>query len=670
MARAELRQLLLDLTSYYNPGLVDALRAAFTDEELKELVLTLPGPGRIAAAQAVRERDPAFLEQFLLQPRNQEGYVVGAVEGGEVLRSLYPRLSRRGKLVTIAYLRAEWGPEAPGWRELLQGETDPAVRQQILYEMGDFPALMAALDRDGAFPENSFWRYWDWIKEMVQQYPDSFLARGIRAYEAVRGAPYFDLDRWSGSPELWGRWEYGDRYYDPDREIPGWLEFLQSYRNHPAADDAAYRLGRSYEIRGQWAEALRWLYTAATLPDGDMAYHARGRIAWLLDARLDEPELQRLAADPPVAELKPLIEYTLAVRALRAGRYGEAVARLDEVLARYEGAAPLPVTPYTGSYLWWDGLWAGIRQQRQQAARLQELAQRDDPESRYALAAAMYHDEYLFYNYLWSYGRQEYLGYYRGHFGGHGLAALQGDMDPAYRRWVEESNNYIQAARAFARLADAPADIAARALYSRGLALTRLLHYGSDVFLWQMPDAIVREAVAAFAAVVEKFPRHELAADALLSLGYLRRDPAYFERILREYPHSDAAAAARQARLPEYPGLPNYIPVPFRYLDPAEAPAAVRDWVEAHRHAPFAGTLTLGDVTYVLVTTGTPDGWVDLTADYVWEQEDLTAPGRVEVRPELWPGRRGTGLALARLEIPAVPVTVMSLSPADLSPAE
>ncbi|HWI52716.1 MAG TPA: hypothetical protein VNT01_11320, partial [Symbiobacteriaceae bacterium] len=144
----------------------------------------------------------------------------------------------------------------------------------------------------------------------------------------------------------------------------------------------------------------------------------------------------------------------------------------------------------------------------------------------------------VFYNYLWGGTRTGYLSMY----GGHGLEALaNGDMSPAYTRWISQFNNYIQAAQAFAALEETPGPVGEKALYSHALSLLKLERgYGEDVALWRREGEIYREAVAVLERLVREHPRSDLADDAMLSLGYLKQDESYFERINREYPGADA----------------------------------------------------------------------------------------------------------------------------------
>ncbi|HOV80488.1 MAG TPA: hypothetical protein PK728_10360, partial [Bacillota bacterium] len=115
---------------------------------------------------------------------------------------------------------------------------------------------------------------WQLLRDAGQKYPQSYLGRGIKAYEEVRGWPYFEIDRPEESFEVIWVPPYGDEQYDPDREIPGWEKFLAEFPRHPASDDAAYRLARCYEIKGRYADAVKTMQKARYLPDGDMRYAA------------------------------------------------------------------------------------------------------------------------------------------------------------------------------------------------------------------------------------------------------------------------------------------------------------------------------------------------------------------------------------------------------------
>ena len=96
----------------------------------------------------------------------------------------------------------------------------------------------------------------DVVKILVKQFPDGNLAEGIKRYEALRGQAYF-----YGYNDGWYKAE-GNDFDNPEQGIKGWLAFIKDFPLHPAADDAAYRLARCYQMTGQYAEALYWFNRA------------------------------------------------------------------------------------------------------------------------------------------------------------------------------------------------------------------------------------------------------------------------------------------------------------------------------------------------------------------------------------------------------------------------
>jgi outer membrane protein assembly factor BamD (BamD/ComL family) len=124
---------------------------------------------------------------------------------------------------------------------------------------------------------------------------------------------------------------------------------------------------------------------------------------------------------------------------------------------------------------------------------------------------------------------------------------VEREKKPEVVRWVAEQNNLIQSLAAFDNV---PAPLQDKAAYSKGLALAQLLGYGRDVSLWRRSAQLQADAVATLEAFVAEYPTSPLAPDALLSLGFIQRDNAYFQRLLREYPTSNAAVTARMQLAP------------------------------------------------------------------------------------------------------------------------
>ncbi|MDF2630260.1 MAG: putative rane protein [Symbiobacteriaceae bacterium] len=611
-------------------GAQSVLKAFYSEDALKQLVLTHPQEtcqsNAWFALSPASQEDPAFLAELVKAFAQTDiphhllsnlGFQVAAVNA-------YDQLGKEARLSLI---------RASGWTGLPSGalegwadrEPDPAVRQELLSRLGRHAELVQAIERDGAFKVNSFWSNWQWESEMAAKYPDSFLARGIKAYEAVRGKSYFQWDRRDTGADWPDPWEHGNHQYDPDREIPGWTAYLRDFVRHPGADDAAYRLGRSYEIKGQYSEALKALLLATTLPDGEMAIHARNRIAWILDAHLTEEELTQLK----VPDLQVAIDYSIAVRKLRTGRYAEAIADLDRVLAHSDEPAPVETKG--------RAFWPGVEAQRDKAATLQALAADKSPEGRYKLAAAIYHDEMIFYNYLWGGWRAGYFYY----ASGHAAEALMGDMDARYTRWIAGFNNYVQAAEAFAALESVPGEVGEKAAYSRALCLLKLERgYGADVALWKPEADLADEAAGLLERFVAERPKSSLADDALLSLAYLKQDVSYAQRIIKEYPRSDMAPAAAGIRfeMPRSGGTW----LPFRYLTLSEAPPEVAAWAKGYLGTDMLGTLQSSGVTYVMIASSQPGRRGQLS---IWGRDE----GYV-AHPRWTPDPEGTSYVLARAE--------------------
>lgn len=423
------------------------------------------------------------------------------------------------------------------------------------------------------------------MEALVEDQPTGYLARGVRAYERVRGAAYwwearFDPEAVStvgagaepaaGSPPR--ETMYGPQAYDPEREAEGWPAFLAAYRRHPAADDAAYRLGRSHELlAARFAEgspdrvrhllAATWAYLAALeLPDGDMAWDARHRLLYLLDAVAGDADLKALAASlnrgaraqaglvgtlvRPALEndLGLAVEYALALRHLRAGRYQEAARSLTALLDALPEAGP------------WDPLALRTAQTRaaleHQAARAGELARLRDQaagqgqeavEAAYGEAALIYRNPRLFHLALWHGQRAQYLAF------GHVFTAAASEPDRTIL--AEDTARQITYVRALALFdqflaTDPPEPWRERALFSKGMSLYHLLHYGTEVWAWRSSEALTGELVETFQEFAARYPASSLADDALLMVGVYGRRPEVLRELVQRYPEGDKRPVA------------------------------------------------------------------------------------------------------------------------------
>jgi len=533
------------------------------------------------------------------------------------LDTVYPGITNPETRCAIARFVAQAHPwergslntaDTPARRWLaarVAAEQEPSVRQEFLYglyragQSGALDRLVAETDAHGVRPGANFTRDWQLLREVRERHPSSFLARGMAAYEEVRGAPYLEIDRRRPADD-WPPYRYGDGQYDPQREIPGWERYLKTYSSHPGADDAAYRLGRCYEIKGDYPAALNALYRATLLPDGDCHDDAAGRIVYLLDAVMTREQLASLAADKLEPPLVPLVEYSMAVKTLRRDDFRAAAEALADFLARH----PEPWTPMSRNPDARSDLAAAIGKQADTARRLADLKKRweqsKDPQALYDLAAAIYHETLTYYNHLWAGRRAEYR------WVNNLESAWQNDRPAQLQPYLREMINYYHALELFNHLADDPRvseDLRAKALYSAGLCYLGLEHWGSETRF--LGENFAQRALQTFECFVREYPDSSMADDAMLVVGVYRGDPAYLQSILERYPDGDRAADVKNllSDLSWLDRLP-YRPVSYDMVREGELSPAAAAWVATHVQGAYTGTTTLNGETYALISLG------------------------------------------------------------------
>ncbi len=408
-----------------------------------------------------------------------------------------------------------------------------------LYLMGhtdSLEGLTESTDQFGTFRYESGSFPWTVMKAAEEKYPDSFLSKGIKEYENITGKPYFMIDLPDPGEWLYAK-TYGDGAYKPDVEITQLLDFLNKYSAHPAADDAAYRLGRNYEIRGNYPSALKYLYNSAEkLPDGDgIRYDAQGRIMYILDAAMDADALQYAMKSGAVPEqIKPCIEYTAAVKAARGGDYAKAAAGLKDFVKQYRGQAIYGIEVSES-----DSFWNNIFKQEDMYDQLTDLKQKGDVGSLYSAAALIYKNEDIFYNNIWSGERQAYM--WMGH-----MNEVLTKESGAYKKYFLSFNNFGQALSIYQDLSNKnlTPELTEKTDYNIALCYSHLMDYSQEVTLLGLYDGYKEKAIESFKNFVAAHPDSTMADDALYALGHIAGDDSYFSRILKEYPNSDMAQKA------------------------------------------------------------------------------------------------------------------------------
>lgn len=676
--------------------LADRLTDYPADSEvvLVEVISALDGFTRETLGRLLRsaERRPALFGHLLWVAeglfaggeQSKGGIIVDASREREFLAwvdEVYPSISSSaGKGLIIDRILSQARREGPAmagvkseavkWLKARAGsETDRQLKQQLMYDLYTLglreylPELVRDVDRQGVGKGIRFTRDGYFLKDVRERHPSSFLSRGMAAYEEVRGEPYLMLDRIEKAErgEYGGiHWPYyyGDGQYRPDVEIPGWTRFLESYSGHPGADDAAYRLGRSYEIKGDYLNALNALDTALELPDGDCWDDAAGRIVYIMDAVMPTQELESIDKSRLHERLRPLIDYSLAVRRLRQDDYRGALSLIRGFLDRN----PRPWSPMMG-YHGYDTLYyyggdpyraydlAGkILEQARAVSELAELKERLERDEKsagsdrwavlYELAAKIYHNPLMYYNHLWcgqraSYRWMQFLE-----------SAWFNDLSPSVANYLKGMINYYHAKDAFEKVAEsekAPPELRAKALYSVGLCYVGIDQWGSEVEL--IGEDVAGQVVSTYRDFIARFPDSSMADDAMLVVGVYTGDLEYLRSIKSRYPGGDriedvGRLLADQSWLRWRPNpLERWKRVLYSDVTSSVLPLPVAAWVDSHKGESFLGHMTTEGYTYVLISLGArPTAGYLVAVDSVTADEngDLTVRWR-EVPP--YPGR-------------------------------
>lgn len=490
----------------------------------------------------------------------------GSEKGRALLMDDYRKLTdRQEKNLIISMLGSpieitHWGSPPPDatrltyWlREVAAKDGDASCRQEALaalYKAGDKTAL-AKLVKDteehGTFRENSFWG-WNLLYTLNEQYPKSFVARGIAAYERVRGLEYFVVDRPSEDGIWWG-YEYGDKQYNPEVEIPGFEAFLRDYPGHPATDSASYRLGRCYEIKGCYAEALNLLLAASQSPNGALKWDASQRVIFVADVVMSAEDAAKTLVDGRLnPELVPLVEYSYAVKLLRANQYAEADRLLTAFIDQYDGQDVYEQVTGWGPSQW--DFWNKVRGQRDQArnlAYLQDVSNQKGEigqDAQYKLAAAIYHDLYVYYNHFWQGGRNDYL------WVGHIAETYDDSSEQAkIRRFLAGHNNYYQALNLFKAMqaqTGLSAGMREKVDYNVALCYIHLKYYGYEIRNLYSEGELDNLLVESLNAFIEKYPNSEMMAKALLALGLEEPNEKALQELIERYPDTGEAKKARE----------------------------------------------------------------------------------------------------------------------------
>ncbi|NLI14223.1 MAG: protease complex subunit PrcB family protein [Peptococcaceae bacterium] len=389
---------------------------------------------------------------------------------------------------------------------------------------------------------------------------------------------------------------------------------MAEFPGHPAADDAAYRLARCYEIKGRFADAVKTMQKARFSPDGDMRYASDGRLVYILDVRMTYDQLKALSLAKLEPPLEAFVNYSLAVKEIRRDDFPQAAARLEEFLKQapdlINGPGILPWT-YLNDYEKYD-FRGSVEKQLDEVKKLDGLQAQwkktKDPADLYALAAAIFHNEMLYYNHLWA-GQRQYYNWL-----GHINATGHGHAPAEMAVFAREMINYNHSLPYFQQVYQDPSstpELKAKAFYSTGLCYIGLDEWGEDASFAFNLSEIQGKIISTYRQFVKEYPDSSMADDALLALGAYTGDAAYLQKIIEEYPDSDVSGKAKKLtkdmESPYYRPVNQYgWPVPFKITSPADesVPQEIKEWAAANTLQPFTGLKTLSEWSYLLIAAG------------------------------------------------------------------
>ncbi|MET3288912.1 UNVERIFIED_CONTAM: TolA-binding protein [Brevibacillus sp. OAP136] len=514
-------------------------------EEGAEVLLSLYAKRVQVSAQQIRD----WLTNYAKSPSigGIVSVIAGLPDGQEQLKQQFGKTPGAHELDRAIIGRIDYGKDRKWASEVAKATEDAYIEQTIdltlAYHHGD-PDAVKRLYESGEKGGYQVLLTGPVEKLIVARYPDGMLAKGIKQYEAITGKPYF----FGGENEEWYRAKGAD-YDKPQAGITQWQAFIRAYPNHPAADDAAYRLARCYQIAGQYDQALIWFERALTSGDADMWYDASGQFLFVLDVNTGQDGFAKLEKTEMPEWKQIWVAYSKAVETLRANQFEQAARELQNLITRYDGKEIFADSVL--QYVWYDRMagdtfWYHVKQQLasvRKLASLQEAANQaegaDRARKQYELAAAIFHDEFTYYNYLWHGERQTFfwIGQIR-----------EMEYDESLDRYIGRFNHLVQAKRQFdlIQFDQADPETGAKALFSRALCDSKLTQYGQEVSFHSTRAALLTDLVDTGEQLLKRYPDSELADDMLLLMYRYNNDDALIQRLLTHYPKSDSAAEAKK----------------------------------------------------------------------------------------------------------------------------
>ncbi|MGE5704729.1 MAG: tetratricopeptide repeat protein, partial [Clostridia bacterium] len=514
--------------------------------------------------------------------------------------------------------RMDFQRERDWLQQVAKTTVSPLIEQKIdarlVFEKGDLEAAKR-LHESGEKLGYSIPLNGTVEKFLIRLYPDGSLSQGIKRYEAITGKAYF----YAGDDEDWYQSD-GTDYNQPKRGIEQWTQFLQTYPNHPAADDAAYRLSRCYQLIGHYDQALHWYEQATVRGDRDMTFDASGQFVYVIDVEMGQADFAKLLKDQKLPEWKKVwFRYTKAVDLIRSTQYKQAADELARLIEDADGKNVFEQSIWNGNVMYgmdeYDAFWDRVKEQLNHTRKLADLQDsihsltgQTKAQKQYELAAAIYHNEMTYYNYLWRGERQSFFW----------LGQIKTmEYNEKLDHYIGSFNHLIQASHVFSgiNLDEAGGDLAAKTLYSLALCYSKLTEYGMEVGFHLTDTQLVERIVQTGENLLKRVPQSDLADDMLMLMFNHTQQAEYLERLIKGYPTADQASKAKKLleemmnqsaeqanEWKQDTACVSRLPYQTIFPDDSRVTPAVKAWTDKHRGSYYQGSMKEEEWTYFFLS--------------------------------------------------------------------
>ena len=401
-------------------------------------------------------------------------------------------------------------------------------------------------DRKKLKPEDDFHLMKNRNDTYIKLHPQSYFCRGAMLYKEIRGGDYYTYYKY--------KYMSCEHQFKPRKEIPGWKRFIKEYRDHPSINDAYYRLGRCYEIEGDYEKAIDCFIKVLKSPDYDLNYEARKRIIYIMDVELSSRDFERIMKKNPNIIILPELTYSYGLCLMRDGEYRKALKVFTYTIDNFS-FWPEDLLIFTDCYYESEKnyLERGIKKQIKDCKVLAEIQDKIDkaetPSEKagmiYKQGQYLFHRYLTFYNYLWGGGR---VWYYLSSCGNNYSSSVP-ENDPLRirrknieKKFFKKFYNRLQTIEIFKKIPDVAPNYPNmdKVYYSIALEYEKIDCSQDDVnelIDWQYGKAKYLKKL------LDDCPYSSLADDAVLiypdTYWYKKHKISQIDYIIRHYPFSD-----------------------------------------------------------------------------------------------------------------------------------